>query len=42
MIGTSQLVSNEVYIDIQYLFKQKKIKVQEKNMSCDCALNFDQ
>ena len=42
MIGTSQLVSHEVYIDIQYLFKQKKIKVQEKNMSCDCALNFDQ
>ena len=30
------------WFPMQYFFKQKKIKVQEKNMSCEQALNFDQ
>ena len=34
------LVSHEVYIHIQY-FKRRS-KVQEKNMSCERAWNFDQ
>ena len=43
MVGTSWLVSHEVYIDIQYFFKQKKIKSSRKEYeSCEYPLNFDQ
>ena len=44
MIGISWLISHEVFIDIQYNISLNKIrsKVQEKNMSCEHALNLDQ
>ena len=29
-------------ISLTLCFNQKKIKIQEKNMSCERALNFDQ
>ena len=40
--GISWLVSHEVFIHIQYFSKKKKTKLQEKNISCERALNFDQ
>ena len=38
----SWLVSHEIHIDIQYLFKQKKIKSSRKNMSYERAFESDQ
>ena len=47
MIGISWLVSHKVGSDIQYFFgvvrnSKRRSKVQEKNMSCERVLNFDQ
>ena len=44
-VFTSWLASHEVCIHIQYFFGvliKRRSKVQEKNMSCKRALNFDQ
>ena len=42
MIGISWLVSHEVYTDNNISLNKRRSKVQEKNMSCERALNFDQ
>ena len=50
MIGISLLVSHEVCIRVQYFFwsgekcgeSKKRLKIQEKNRSCERALNFYQ
>ena len=46
MIGISWLVFHDIFIHIQYIFGavliKRRSKVEENNMSCERALNFDQ